>query len=84
MLEAQAGPGIGFGLPILILGLLFFVVMLGGLIVGLVLVSRVMKRGRSASSGPDASLDALAVLKLRYARGELGREEFERMRKDIE
>ena len=80
MLEAQAGPGFGFGLPLLILGVLFFVVMLGGLVVGLVLVSRVMKRGRLTSSGPDA----LAVLKLRYARGELGREEFERMRKDIE
>jgi putative membrane protein len=84
MLEAQAGPGFGLGLPLLILGVLFFVVMLGGLIVGLVLVSRVMKRGRSASSGLDESPEALAVLKLRYARGELGREEFERMRKDIE
>ena len=84
MVEAQGGPGSGFGLPLLILGVLFLVVMLGGLIVGLVLVSRVMKRGRSVSSGSDESPDALAVLKLRYVRGELGREEFERMRKDIE
>ncbi len=83
MLEAQAGSGIGFGLPFMILGLLFLVVMLGGLVMGLVFLFQLLKRGRAERAVPKSS-EALEVLKLRYARGELSREDFERMRKEIE
>lgn len=38
-------------------------------------------RGSGRSSTPEE--DAVAILKRRYARGEIGREEYERMRRDL-
>jgi len=51
-------------------------------IVGLVMVVRWLAGG--AASAPKPEDRALALLKERYARGEIGDEEFERMRREIE
>ncbi len=64
----------GFGGVWMLFGFVFWV----ALVVWLV---RTAGRGASASA-PGG--DALAVLKLRYARGEITKEQFEQMRKDIE
>lgn len=49
--------------------------------VGIVLLVRVLRRD-SQAGGPPAET-ALEVLKKRYARGEIGKEEFEQMKRDI-
>lgn len=36
-----------------------------------------------SGSGPDAGVDPMKILKARYAKGELSREEFERMKREI-
>jgi len=58
-------------------GMLFWVAVTVGV------VALVVWAVRSASAAAPGG-DALAVLKLRYARGEITREQFEQMRKDIE
>lgn len=59
----------------------------GGLfmIVLLVLVFFLMFRfsGRCGTPGPGPTESALDILKKRYARGEIGREDFERMKDDL-
>jgi len=64
--------GMGFGMG---LGMLLF---WGLLIAGVVMLVR------SFSGKRDREKSALDLLKDRYARGEIGREEFEQKRKDIE
>ena len=64
--------GMGFGMG---LGMLLF---WGLLIAGAVMLVR------SFSGKRDREKSALDLLKDRYARGEIGREEFEQKRKDIE
>ena len=61
----------GVGLVIVFLG-----------VAGIVLWRALSPRGRAAV-GAGAG-DALGILRARYARGELSREEFERMRKDLD
>jgi putative membrane protein len=75
--QAQCGWGYmgGWGFMmffwLVILGLIFYVI---------------YARGRNRDGGPGARPGgkALEILKERYARGEISREEFERMKKDIE
>lgn len=50
------------------------------LIVGIVFLVRHLTARGPTRAGEDAPLD---ILKRRYARGEISREEFERMRKDL-
>jgi uncharacterized membrane protein len=70
----------------LFLGWLFFLLVVGGLVaLGVWAVSRFGGRGgvapaQPAAAGPDP---ALATLRLRYARGELSREEFLRTSADL-
>ena len=52
------------------------------LIVGIILLVRLLRREPQAGAPPADS--ALEVLKKRYARGEIGREEFEEKRRDLE
>jgi putative membrane protein len=51
------------------------------LVVGIVLLVPLLRREPSAD-GPQGET-ALDILKKRYARGEIGKEEFEQMRRDI-
>lgn len=55
----------------------------GVLIAGVVLLIR-LTLGGGASSGRGHDKSALDLLKERYARGEIGREEFEQKKRDIE
>jgi putative membrane protein len=52
------------------------------LIVGIILLVRLLRREPQAGAPPADS--ALEVLKKRYARGEIGRDEFEEKRRDLE
>jgi len=62
-------------------GMLFWVAVIVGVVA--LVVWAVRSAGRGASAAAPGG-DALAVLKLRYARGEITREQFEQMRKDID
>jgi putative membrane protein len=62
--------------------LLFFLVLLGAGAVVVVLVARQGSGG--ADRGPGWQADALEILRRRYARGEITREEFLAMRDDLE
>jgi hypothetical protein len=42
------------------------------------------RAGISPENGAESNGDALAILKQRYARGELSKEEFEAIRRDLE
>ena len=62
------------------LGMLFIVLFWGLVIVGVVYRMRwLMNRG--LTSRPESSLD---ILKKRYARGEISKQEFEEMRRDVQ
>ncbi|MFZ0215996.1 MAG: SHOCT domain-containing protein [Candidatus Dormiibacterota bacterium] len=83
------GPGGGWGFhPWFLIFPLFWVLWLGAIVVGVVLLARYRGRwqqrwlgGPSAPGAPDASLErARAILHERYARGEISTEEYrERM-----
>lgn len=72
----------GFGMGFF--GWIFMLLFWGLIIVGLVLLVRWLwdqgRPGTSAGAG-DAPLE---ILKRRYARGEVSKEEFDRMKKDLE
>ena len=68
--------GMGFGWH-WIIAVLFWGLVIWGAIV---LMRSVTRTGRPIARGSDSALD---VLKTRYARGELKRAEYERMRKEM-
>jgi len=71
------GYGMGF------VGWLFMLLFWGLIIVGLILVIRwLWDHGRSGA-GAAASDAPLDILKRRYARGEITKEEFDRMKQDL-
>lgn len=63
------------------MGWIFWIVILGLIIWGVVTVIKNASRSGGGGSGADES--PLDILKKRYARGEISREEFERMKKDL-
>jgi putative membrane protein len=64
-------------------GWLFMFLFWGLIIIGLVLVVRwLLDRGRPGV-GQGAGEAPLDILKRRYARGEIGKEEYDRMRRDL-
>lgn len=70
----------GFGGAIWMI--LFWIVILGG---GIWLLATIFPRTHSASnSNAQTNDDPLVILKQRYARGELTKEEFETIRHDLE
>lgn len=75
------GFGFGFG----ILGLLLMVLFWGGLILLAVLLVRALFRGNRGSLNAAAGHTETAreILDQRYARGELTREQYELMKKDL-
>lgn len=68
------GPGFGW-----VFMILFWVIV----IVGIVAIARWVLEGRSEKTEPRVRT-ALELLKERYARGEIEREEFEQKRRDLE
>ena len=76
----EMGGGWGFG----IFGMVFMLVFWVLIIAGIVLVVRwLVEQGRPGSASVSGGESALDILKKRYARGEIGKEEFERMKQDL-
>lgn len=80
------GPGMmgGYGFGMGLFGTIIMVVFWVAVIVGIVLLVRWLAastRGEGRGAGPEDS--ALEILKRRYARGEINREEFEEKKKDL-
>lgn len=76
--------GYGFGWWGIVMGiamLLFWLLIIGGAVW---LVISLFRQGRTAVLGPGPTDHALDILRERYARGEITREQFEQMRHDIE
>jgi putative membrane protein len=86
MMWGQGGPGPaggwGWGLA-MGLGWLAMLAFWGAVIVGVVLLVRALSRPSPGASGRGEE-DALAILRRRYASGELTREQYEQMRQDLE
>ena len=72
--------GMGFGAGLL--GLFFMIVFWGLLISGVVLLVRWIA-GRSREGEARHEDSALEILKKRYARGEIGKEEFAEKKRDL-
>jgi len=73
------GPGFGGGWG---LGWIFPLVFWGAIITGIVFLVRAASQGKGGSQS-QAGETALDILKRRYARGEITREEFEAMKRDL-
>jgi len=76
----MGGFGMGFGLFGFLLMIVFWVAIIA---LGVWLVSNLFPKAGS-TAGSQAGESALEILKRRYARGELTREEYEAMRHDLE
>jgi len=64
-------------------GWLFIFLFWGLIIIGLVLVVRWLLDRRRPGGGQGAGEAPLDILKRRYARGEIGKEEYDRMKRDL-
>ena len=66
-------------------GILFMVLVWGLLIAAAVALVKVLFSGGSANqgAGPQSKEHAMEILKQRYARGEISREEFELIKQDL-
>ena len=76
----MTGYGMGFGGFIWMI--LFWVFIIGGSIAFLAVIFP--KIGNSSGNRPEPAEDPLTILKQRYARGELSKDEFETIRHDLE
>jgi putative membrane protein len=74
------GFGFGFGILGIILSIAFWVL----IIAGIVALIRYLRSPRTYEKPPRPEKTPLEVLKERYAKGEISKEEFERMKKDLE
>lgn len=70
--------GLGMGVGLLLL-LLFW----GVLIAGAAWLAKAVFVGRNRSADRDAELKPLQILDQRYARGEIGTEEYQQIRQDL-
>ena len=80
----MTGYGMGFGGFGFIFMALFWIVVIAG---GIWLLSNLFPKNNASPSGDagdDGSESAVDILKQRYARGELTKEEYEAMRYDLE
>ena len=68
------GYGMGYGMGIL--GLIFWILIL----IGLVLLIKYLWESSGAKRGEESALE---ILKKKYARGEISKEEFEEKKKDL-
>jgi putative membrane protein len=72
--------GGGFGIFGMILMLIFWVLIIAGIVL---VVKRLVEQGRSGGASASSGESALDILKKRYARGEIGTEEFEAKKRDL-
>ena len=70
----------GFG-PFMMLPMIFIWLLI--IVIGILLVRKLWRESRD-NQVPTASKTALDILKERYAKGEISKEEFEQIKKDIE
>ncbi len=68
--------GYGTGYGMMIIGLIFWILV----IIGLVLLIKYLWEGGGARRGEESALE---ILKKKYARGEISKEEFEEKKKDL-
>ncbi len=73
----------GFGMGMGIVGGLFMLLFWGLIIVGLVMLVRWLWDQTRHGASPGAIEAPLDILKRRYARGEIGKEEYDRMKQDL-
>ena len=71
-----------WGLGMMLIMMLFWVLVIAAIIAGIVWVVRQASDGTNDGSARQGQ--ALNILRERYARGEITKEEFERMRQDLE
>jgi putative membrane protein len=81
MMNQMMGGWWGFGMMWLV-GL-FSLLLFALLIAGVVLLVLHLTKRPAANPGPGPANRALEILKERYARGEIGKEEFEAKRQDL-
>ncbi len=72
--------GGGFGIFGMVFMLLFWVLIIAGIVLA---VKWLVEQGRSGGASGSGVESALDILKKRYARGEIGKEEFEAKKKDL-
>ncbi|PXY25537.1 hypothetical protein BA062_25615 [Prauserella flavalba] len=74
----------GWGWLGMLIGFVVFLLVLGGLVVGIVyLVRALWKPNGGTRSGPGERDRAVGILDERYARGEIGRDEYEERRRTL-
>jgi putative membrane protein len=79
----QTGPGMmGWGI-LGWFGPIMMVIFWVAIIVAIIFLVRWLMASGRGSRGPTAEESALEILKKRYARGEIGKEEFEEKKKDL-
>lgn len=71
------GPMMGFGYGGMFMGMLLFAILIAVLLYWLAMEAKSKTKGMSGETPFD-------ILKKRYAKGEITRDEFERMKKDLE
>jgi len=80
MMGGWGGPGFGGAWG---LGWIFPLVIWGAIVTGIVFLVRAAGQGRGGAQS-QAGMTAIDILKKCYARGEITREEFEAMKRDVE
>lgn len=78
MMEAMGSWGMGYGLFSWLIMLLFWIAVITGIVL---LVRWLIEQGKL--KGAQSGESALDILKKRYARGEIDREQFENMKRDL-
>lgn len=78
MMEAIGSWGMGYGLFSWLIMLLFWIAVITGIVL---LVRWLIEQGKL--KGAQSGEGALDILKKRYARGEIDREQFENMKRDL-
>lgn len=76
-------PGGMFGWGGMFVGMIFMIAFWVLIVVAIVVLIKWLARSGEKPTTPTAPTSPLDVLKLRYARGEISREEFEQMKKDL-
>jgi putative membrane protein len=72
----------GFG-PWMIIGMILMVVFWGGVIALIVWAITKVVRGQNSGAGVGSARSALDIAKERYARGEITKEQYEQLKKDL-
>lgn len=75
-MDGMMGGDFGFGG--MFFGLIFWILVIAGIVL---LIAWLAQQGRTAPKSGEPAID---ILKKRYAKGEITREEFERMKKELE